>query len=147
MLNPITAQKLEQLGLRGMLRALQQTKDINKLSFDERFGMLVDIELSERETRRVDRLIKAAKLRHPRASLEEVEYKPSRKLDHATVMSLANCQWIQQRQAVILCGATGVGKSWLACALGKQACRNGFSTYYVTATQLFEDLRVALAAG
>lgn len=147
MLNPITAQKLEQLGLRGMLRALQQTKDTNKLSFDERFGMLVDIELSERETRRVDRLIKAAKLRHPRASLEEVEYKPSRKLDHATIMSLANCQWIQQRQAVILCGATGVGKSWLACALGKQACRNGFSTYYVTATQLFEDLRVALAAG
>ena len=149
MLNPITAQKLEQLGLKGMLRALQQTNatEAKKLSFDERFGMLVDIELSDRDTRRVERLLRSAKLRHASASLEEVNYTAGRNLDHATLMSLASCQWIQQRQAVILCGATGVGKSWLACALGKQACRNGFSTYYVTATQLFEDIRTALAAG
>ena len=149
MLSPITTQKLDRLGLRGMLRVLQQTRatDANKLSFDERFGILLDAEITDRDGRRIERLVRAAKLRHTSAALEDVDYRPSRNLDHATFMSLANCQWIQQRQALILCGATGVGKSWLACALGKQACRNGLSTYYVTATQLFEDMRIALAAG
>lgn len=149
MLSPITTQKLDRLGLRGMLRALQQTRasDANKLSFDERFGILLDAEITDRDGRRIERLIRAAKLRHTSAALEDVDYRSSRNLDHATFMSLANCQWIQQRQALILCGATGVGKSWLACALGKQACRNGLSTYYVTATQLFEDMRIALAGG
>ena len=149
MLSPITTQKLDRLGLRGMLRVLQQTRatDANKLSFDERFGILLDAEITDRDGRRIERLVRAAKLRHTSAALEDVDYRPSRNLDHATFMSLANCQWIQQRQALILCGATGVGKSWLACALGKQACRNGLSTYYVTATQLFEDIRIAWAAG
>ncbi|XZG69047.1 IS21-like element helper ATPase IstB [Chitinibacteraceae bacterium HSL-7] len=150
MLNPLTTEKLEQLSLHGMLRALQtqqQQPDATRLSFEERFGMLVDAELSHRDTRRIERLLKAAKLRHGSAALEAVDYRPGRNLDQALLMSLASCNWIAQRQSLILNGATGVGKSWLACALGKQACRNGYTTTYITATQLFDDLRAALATG
>ena len=150
MLNQLTTQKLEQLGLKGMLRTLllqQKQPEARKLSFEERLGMLVDAELSDRDTRRVERLLKAAKLRHGSATLESVDYRPDRNLDHGLLAGLANCDWILKRQALILNGATGVGKSWLACALGKQACRNGHSTYYITATQLFDDMRMAIAAG
>lgn len=150
MLNPITTQKLEQLGLKGMLRTLeyqQQQPEISKLCFEERLGMLVDAELSDRDNRKIDRLLKAAKLRHFDATLEAVNYKAGRNLDRSVLMSLANCTWIQQRQAVIFSGATGVGKSWLACALGKQACRQGYSVLYITANHLFEEMRVAIGNG
>lgn len=150
MLNAITTQKLEQLGLKGMLRTLeyqQQQPEISKLCFEERLGMLVDAELSDRDNRKIDRLLKAAKLRHFDATLEAVNYKAGRNLDRSVLMSLANCTWIQQRQAVIFSGATGVGKSWLACALGKQACRQGYSVLYITANHLFEEMRVAIGNG
>lgn len=150
MLNAVTTQKLEQLGLKGMLRTLgyqQQQPEMSKLSFEERLGMLVDAELSDRDNRKIDRLLKAAKLRHSDAALEAVNYKPGRNLDRGTLMTLANCTWIQQRQAVIFCGATGVGKSWLACALGKQACRQGYSVLYITSNHLFEEMRVAIGDG
>lgn len=120
---------------------------IGKLSFDERLGMLVDAELSDRDGRRIERLLKAAKLRYSSAAVEDIEYRPGRKINQSMVMSLINCEWIRQRQSLILNGGTGLGKSWLACSIGKQACRNGYSVYYVTATQLFEDMRLALATG
>lgn len=149
MLNQQTEQKLEQLGLRGMLRTLrlqQQQVDIGHLSFEERLGLLVDVELSDRDTRRIDRLLKAAKFRHSDATLEGIRYLPGRNLEQSHIMSFANCNWITRRQALIFTGPTGVGKSWLACAMGKQACRNGFTALYITATQLFEDIRLAIAA-
>ncbi len=150
MLNVLTTQKLDQLGLKGMLRTLeyqQRQPEISKLSFEERLGMLVDAELSDRDNRKIDRLLKAAKLRHSDAALEAVNYKADRNLDRGELMTLANCTWIQQRQAVIFSGATGVGKSWLACALGKQACRQGYSVLYITANHLFEEMRVAIGDG
>lgn len=150
MLNNLTITKLQDLGLNGMARALGfqlEQPQVQKLGFDERFGMLLDAETSDRETRRIDRLLKAAKLRHSAASLEDVDYRPSRQLDQALVMSLADCAWIQRRQNLILTGATGTGKSWLACAFGRQACRTGHAVYYTTATLLFENLVLAQADG
>lgn len=150
MLNAVTTQKLEQLGLKGMLRTLEyqlKQPEISKLCFEERLGMLVDAEISDRDNRRIDRLLKAAKLRHSDAALEAVNYKPGRNLDRGLLMTLASCTWIQQRQAVIFSGATGVGKSWLACAFGKQACRQGYSVLYITANHLFEEMRVAIGDG
>lgn len=150
MLNQLTQQKLDQLGLKGMLRAYQiqqRQPEADALSFDERLGLLIDAETSDRDTRRIERLLKLAKLRQGNASLEDVIYRPERKLDRGQLMALADCNWIRQRHALILTGPTGAGKSWLACALGRQACRNGHSTYYVTATQLFDDLRLAQGNG
>lgn len=150
MLNNLTLSKLQELGLNGMARALglqQEQPPMQKLSFDERLGMLLDAESSDRDTRRIERLLKAAKLRQASACLEDVDYRPARQLDQAMVMSLTDCAWILRRQNLILTGATGTGKSWLACAFGRQACRTGYAVYYTTATQLFENLVTAQADG
>lgn len=150
MLNQITEQKLEQLGLRGMLRSYrdqQQQVESLQLTFDERLGMMVDTEFADRDTRRINRLLKDAHFREPDATIEDVIYGNDRKLDRSLLMTLSNCNWIQQRQSVIFTGPTGVGKSWLSCALGRQACRNGFSSYYTKALSLFEALHAAQADG
>ncbi|AUV34691.1 AAA family ATPase (plasmid) [Escherichia coli] len=150
MLNNLTHSKLHDLGLNGMARALElqlEQPQMNQLMFEERLGLLLDAEISSRDTRRIERLLKAARLRQGAACLEDVDYKPARQLDRATVMTLADCNWIPRRQNLILTGATGTGKSWLACAFGKQACRNGYSVGYTTATQLFEDLLSAQVEG
>jgi DNA replication protein DnaC len=150
MLNNLTVSNLHRLGLNGMARALtlqQEQPRVQKLSFEERFSMLLDAECNDRESRRIDRLLKAAKLRQSAACLEDVDYRPTRQLDQSMVMSLSDCAWIQRRQNLILTGATGTGKSWLACAFGRQACRNSYAVYYTTATQLFENLVIARAEG
>jgi len=150
MLNNLTATKLQNLGLNGMVRALtlqQEQPQMQTLTFEERLGMLLDAETSDRESRRIERLLKAARMRQSAACLEDVDYRPARQLDQATVMALSDCTWIQRRQNLILTGATGTGKSWLACAFGRQACRNGYVVYYTTATQLFEHLVLAQAEG
>lgn len=150
MLNQQTHLKLHDLGLRGMADAyaIQLEQPATQgLSFDERLGMLVDAEATSRDTRRIERFLKTARFRHTGASLADVSYKPGRNLDRSLIMTLADCTWIQKRQSLILTGATGVGKSWLACALGRQACHSGYSTHYITATQLFEDMRTAIAEG
>lgn len=143
MLNNQTHQYLSSLGLNGMLRALelqQAQPESHRLSFEERLGILIDAEVSDRESRRIERFKRAAKLRQGRACLEDIDYHPNRKLDSSLIASLSNCDWIERHQNLILTGATGTGKSWMACAFGHQACRRNFSTYYTTATQLFEDL-------
>ena len=150
MLNNLTHSKLHDLGLNGMARALAlqlEQPQMSQLMFEERLGLLLDAEISSRDTRRIDRLLKAARLRQGGACLEDVDYRPARHLDRATVMALADCNWIHRRQNLILTGATGTGKSWLACAFGKQACRTGYTVNYTTATQLFEDLLSAQAEG
>lgn len=150
MLNSQTVNKLELLGLKGMVRALElqyQQPECQRLSFDERLGLLLDAETTDRDTRRINRLLRAARLRQGKACLEDLVYSPARKMDQATIMALADCGWIRRQQTLIVTGATGTGKSWLACAFGKQACRNGLSVCYTTATQLFEDLLHAQAEG
>ena len=133
-----------------MLKAFElqlKQPNINQLSFEDRLGLLIDSETTERDFRKIERLLSKSKLRYLEATIEAIAYHPVRNLDQSTILSLSSCEWIRQKQSLILNGATGVGKSWLACALGKQACRNGYSVYYVTATHFFEDIRNSIASG
>lgn len=105
----------------------------------------METEHSYRETKKIERRMKVARLRESQATLEDIMFKPNRGLDRSAVMNLGQCEWLRRRQNLILTGATGTGKTWLACAFGNQACRQGFSTGYRTATQLFEDILLSYA--
>ena len=145
-----TVQTLNALRLPGMATAFaeQQTNAASmNLSFDERFALLVDREYTWRENRRVSRLLREAKLKVSQACIEDVQYGTGRKLDKSLIAQLASCQWIHAHQNLILTGATGCGKTWLACALGNAACRQGLSVVYVRAPRLFEELRIAHGDG
>jgi len=145
-----TLHTLNALRLPGMATAFieQQTNAASmSLSFDERFAMLVDREHAWRENRRVSRLLREAKLKSSQACMEDVRYGDGRKLDKALIAQLASCQWIHAHQNLILTGATGCGKTWLACALGNAACRQGLSVVYVRTPRLFEELRIAHGDG
>ncbi|SMC25652.1 DNA replication protein DnaC [Andreprevotia lacus DSM 23236] len=151
MLTPTTIpQKLADLGLAGMAAALlrqQADPTMTIMPFEQRLGLLLDEELNSRDNRRINRLMKQAKLRYNQAALEDVDYRSGRGLDRLQIQTLAGGEWMRQRQNLILTGPTGTGKSWLACAFGQQACRQGLLTYYTTATRLFEDLANSLLDG
>ncbi len=144
-----TLEKLQTLRLAGMLKAFSeqlQISDIHNLGFEERFSLLVDRELTERDNRRLSTRLKKARLRQS-ACLEDLDLKTSRGLDKALILSLAACTWIARSLNVLICGPTGVGKSYLACALAHKACLEGYSTLYLRLPRLFEDLRLAKADG
>jgi DNA replication protein DnaC len=150
MLREPTIEKLQIMRLRAMAQAWTQqgnSPDLNALSFDERFGMLIDAEWTARENKRVQRALKEAKLRLGQASVEGLDYPARRELDKAVVRQLASCRWIEEHQVVIVTGATGVGKTYLACALANQACRKGHRAIYRRASRLFDELRLARADG
>ncbi len=107
-----------------------QLPTITALSFEERLGLLVDREMTEREDRRLRSRLQKAKLRQA-ACLEDIDYRQPRGLDKALMTRLATCQWVREHHNVLLTGPTGIGKTWLACALGHQACRAGFTTLYL----------------
>lgn len=149
-MSAIIRDKLARLGLNGMASSLEwqlQNPEAQQLSFEQRFGMLLDAESSLRDSRKIDRYKKAAHFRYGQACLEDIDYSPRRKLDRNLVMTLATGEWLHQHLNLIITGATGTGKSWLACAFGIQACRQGFTTYYSRATQLFENIALAQADG
>ena len=100
-----------------------------------------------RQDRRCARLLKVAKLRYPQATLEDVDCKGTRGLERSALMSLALSEWVQRGHAVLISGPTGVGKSWLACALAQHACRHGRSAYYQRVPRLAEELRIRHANG
>jgi DNA replication protein DnaC len=125
----------------------EKSADVVALSFDERFGMLVDAEWMARENKRVGRALKEAKLRIAQACVEGIEYPARRELDKAVVRQLAACRWVTEHQTVLITGATGTGKSYVACALAQQACRKGFRAMYRRAPRFFDELRVARADG
>jgi DNA replication protein DnaC len=150
MLNEPTIEKLKALRLDAMASAWsEQQKDAGatKLAFDERFGMLVDAESLFRENRRLARLLKEAKLKIGQACVEDIDYAPKRELDKAVIRQLATCRWVQEHQNVIITGMTGVGKTYVACALAQHACRRGFSAIYRRASRLFDELTLARADG
>ncbi|WP_410480348.1 IS21-like element helper ATPase IstB [Pseudomonas sp. DCA-1] len=143
-----TAQGLLELGLNGMATAYErqlEQPNLQKQPFDQRLGLMMEAEASERATRKVERLLKSARLRESEATLETIEFKASRGLDRNTVMTLGECEWLRRRQNIIITGATGTGKTWLGCAFGNQACRLGFHTTYRTATKLFEEISLSYA--
>lgn len=150
MLMQHTLTQLKALKLDGMARAFEEQSTLTastSLSFEERVGMLVDRELAWRDTRRLERLLRAAKLKNPQACVEDIEYRQTRGLDQRIVATLAGCDWVRNAQNLILTGPTGAGKTWLACAFGQQACRQGFSVFYVRVARLFEELKIAHGDG
>jgi DNA replication protein DnaC len=150
MLKEPTTQKLYTLRLRAMAAAWdeqQKSPDIVGMSFDERFALLVDAEWIARENTRLDRALKEAKLRISGASIEGIDYPPRRELDKLLVRQLASCAWVHEHQTVIVTGATGTGKTFVACALAQQACRKGFRAMYRRAPRFFDELRLARADG
>jgi DNA replication protein DnaC len=150
MLNEQTIEKLRALRLVAMAAAWdEQNKSVEMtaLSFDERLGLLVDAEWLARENKRVARSLKEAKLRLGQACIEGIDYPPRRELDKATIRQLASCTWVREHQAVVITGATGVGKTYVACALAQQACRKGHRAMYRRASRLLDELRMARADG
>ena len=149
MLKHPTLDKLHALKLTGMAAALADqsaTPDITDLSFEERLGRLVDREMTERDNRRMSSRLRRAKLRHA-AILEDIDYRNSRGLDKGLVQSLASCQWVKEHLNVLITGPTGVGKTWLACALAHKACREGYTAQYVRLTRLLRELTIAKGDG
>jgi DNA replication protein DnaC len=150
MLTEPTIDKLKGLNLDTMANAFdeqQRTPDVARLTFEERFGLLVDAEWIARENKRLTRRLQEAKLRLTQACIEDIDYAARRELDKATMRQLATCRWIQEHQNVVITGATGTGKTYLACALAQQGCRKGFRALYRRASRLFDELTLAHADG
>jgi DNA replication protein DnaC len=150
MLNQPTLEKLQALRLTVMAEAWgTQSKNpkVSTLSFDERFGMLVDAEYMARDNRKLDRLLKDAQLRYPAACIEDVETASSRGLDKAQLRQIATGTWITEHLNIVFSGKTGVGKSYVACALGHHACRKGHRVLFRRVPRLLEELALARAEG
>jgi DNA replication protein DnaC len=150
MLNEPTIEKLKALRLDALADAwLQQQTEpgIAKLSFDERLAMLVDAEWMHRENKRLTRCLKEAKLRLSQACIEDVDYPARRELDRAVIRQLATCRWVAEHQDIVVTGATGTGKTYIACALAHQACRKGHRAIYRRASRLADELALARADG
>jgi len=150
MLNENTLTKLHEIRLGVMANHFhQQTLDpaMNAMAFEERFGLLVDAEWSARKSNRLKRLIKNANYAISGACVEDIAYHSDRKLDKTLIARLAGCSYIHENHNVIIMGATGVGKTYLACALGIAANRNFFTSRYTRLPDLFSDLAIARANG
>lgn len=149
MLTQNTLDTLRQLKLTGMSDALERQRaqpDTHDLAFEDRLALLVDHEVLHRDNRRLARLLKTARLRVP-ACVEDIDYRHPRGLERSRMAALASCDWIRQALNLCLIGPTGCGKTWLACALGNQACRQGLSVRYLRVPRLFEQLRIAHGDG
>jgi DNA replication protein DnaC len=144
-----TLERLHELRLRGMAEALEEQLNhsgTTEIGFEDRLGMLVERELTWRDNRRLQRLLQEARLRED-ASIEDVNFRAARGLDRSVLMRLGSCEWIRQNQVVLIVGPTGVGKTYLACALGQVACRRGLSTRYFRMGRLLGELALARADG
>ena len=143
MLNQPTLEKLQTMKLHGMadaFRAQLQTTDMSQLSFEERFAMLW------KENRALARRLRLAKLKE-RGVIEDIDYQHPRGLDRKLIRTLASSEWVRQHQNVLLLGPTGIGKTWLGCALAQKACRDGFTILHKRSSELFRDLAVAQVDG
>ena len=150
MLTEPTNEKLKAMRLDALAATWSEQAgkpDVHKLAFDERFGMLVDAEWLHRENKRLATALREAKLRLASACIENIDYPASRELDHAQIRQLASCRWIVEHQNVLVTGATGTGKTYVACALAQQACRKGHRALYRRAARLFSELALARADG
>jgi DNA replication protein DnaC len=149
MLSHPTFDHLRALQLTGMLKALQdqeQLPDIERLSFLERLGLLLDREISERQNRRLTTRLRAAQLKQ-QASLEDLDLKTPRQLDRTLIHQLADCHWVAEHLNLLITGPTGVGKSYLACALAQKACREGYTALYQRLPRLLTELEIARGDG
>ena len=149
MLTQPTLSQLQRLKLSGMAHALEEQlrqPDTHSLSFEERLALLVQSEVTWRENRRLTRLLRTARFKQ-QACVEDLDYRNRRGLDRSLMATLASCEWIRSHFNLHITGATGTGKSWIACALGHQACRQGLSVRYERVSRLIEDLRLSRGDG
>ncbi len=149
MLNHPTLDKLHDLRFTGMAKALTEQMalpDIESLSFEERLGLLVDREATEREDRRLKTRLRQAKLKQ-NACIEDIDFKQPRGMDKSLLLDLAQCQWIKKHLNLLITGPTGVGKTWIACALAQKACREGFTSLYLRLPRLLQELPIAKGDG
>jgi len=145
MLTQPTIEKLNSMKLAAMARAFAdqlQCPDMTALSFEERFGLIVDYQMTDLENRRMLNRLKNAKLRLS-ASIEDLDFRQGRGMDRSTVMSLAQNQWVKSHHNILVTGPTGAGKSYLACALAQKACRDGHSVLYQRLPRLLQDIAVS----
>jgi len=144
-----TISKLNEMKLHGMAQAMREQlkqSEISELPFEERFSLLVDREWTHRDNNRMTRLLQNAKLRLS-ASIEDIDFKAPRGLDRSVIFRLAECDWIRRAHNILITGPTGVGKTYLACALAHRACRSGFPSLYVRLPTLFQQIALARADG
>jgi len=149
MLNEQTFDKLYLMKLLAMAEGFKeqlQQPSSHGLSFDERFGMLVDRQWIWKENKRLKQLLKEAKLKL-QASVEDIDYKTPRGIEKSVMMNLISCNWIRNHQNLLISGPTGVGKTFLACAVAQKACREGFRTLYLRSPQFFYQIALARADG
>ena len=149
MLTHPTFEKLQALRLAGMARAFedqQRLPEIGSLSFEERLGLLVDREMTDRENRRLKTRLRQARLRQ-QAALEDVDFRHPRGLDKSLIAQLSSCHWVDQHHNIPITGPTGCGKTFLACALAHKACREGYTVRYLRLPRLFQDLQIAKGDG
>jgi DNA replication protein DnaC len=150
LLNEHTLEQLRTLRLDGIVHALQDpatTSAAASLAFEQRLALLVQREVDWRDAKRLTRLLKAARLKVSGACIEDINWRTSRGLDRALITTLAGGDWLRHGHNVLITGATGVGKTWIACALAQQAARLGFTVLYTRAPRLLEELRVAHGDG
>lgn len=149
MLTHPTLDKLHTLRLAGMAKAFQEQldmPDIDALSTAERIGLMADRELTERDNRRLATRLRKAKLRH-QGAVEDIDYRHPRGLEKSLMKKLATSQWVREHLNVLICGPTGIGKSWLGCALAHKACRDGFTALYARLPRFFRELTLARGDG
>lgn len=149
MLRHATLDQLTELKLHGMAKAFADQlamPDLADLSFEERLGLLVEREITERSSRQLTARLRKAKLRE-QAALEDINWRVKRGLDKSQVLRLASCQWIREHANVLIVGKTGLGKSFLACALAHKACREGYSVIYTRFPRMLRDLTLARGDG
>jgi DNA replication protein DnaC len=149
MLNQPTLEKLNLMKLHGMadaFRAQLASTDVSQLAFEERFGLLVDQQWLWKENRALAHRLHSARLKE-RGVVEDIDYQHPRGLDRKLMRTLANSEWVRQHQNILLIGPTGIGKTWLGCALAQKACRDGFSVLHKRTTELFRELAVAHVDG
>ena len=149
MLNQPTMEKLIHMKLYAMANAFRtqlEIVDAQQLSFEERFALLVDEQFLWRENHALERRLRGAKLKQ-KATIEDINYQHPRGLDRKLLRSLTRSEWVRQKQNILLLGPTGIGKSWIGCALAQKACRDGFTAFNRRCSELFRELEVAHADG
>ena len=149
MLTHPTVDKLHELRCTGMAKAMAEqlaSPQVQNLSFEERLGLLVDRELTERHSRQLTNRLRHARLRHD-ACIEDIDFRAPRGLDKDLVLSLADGRWVREHLSILIIGPAGIGKSWIACALAHSACRLGHSASYRRLPRLLTELAIARADG
>jgi DNA replication protein DnaC len=146
MMNQETLRKLTEMKMGAMAEVYQQqsqNKEYHSMDFDDRFNLLVDYEYDRRKSNKLERLIKQATFNEPTAAIEDIEYHPDRRLDKSLILELATGNYIQNHHNIILMGASGNGKTWIANAFGVHACRQFYNVKYIRLPELLDELAVA----